>query len=70
MLMALGIGARKSLTASAALNWMMRDGLGKVARTVVATRFGNSFDSNLKVEATNLLTQSSTLILKEQILGL
>ncbi|GMH34323.1 hypothetical protein BSKO_02157 [Bryopsis sp. KO-2023] len=62
LLMALGIGAKKSLTASAAINWMLRDGLGRVVRMVVAAKYGQSFDSDLKrarLKATVLFTATT-----------
>eukprot|EP00803_Ostreobium_quekettii_P007799 evm.model.scf_481.5 EVM.evm.TU.scf_481.5 scf_481:67877-76451(-) len=48
LLVAVGVGGRDALTASAAINWMLKDGLGRVARMTVATRYGDVFDSNLK----------------------
>ena len=47
--MALGVGARKALAASAAINWMLKDGMNRLVRMGVATQFGDSFDSDLKV---------------------
>lgn len=48
LLMAVGVGAKRSLAASAAINWMLKDGLGRLARMTVATQFGQSFDADLK----------------------
>lgn len=52
LLMAVGVGARKALAASAAINWMLKDGMNRLVRMGVATQFGDSFDSDLKVRAT------------------
>jgi hypothetical protein len=49
LLYALGIGASKTLAASAAVNWMIKDGLGKAARMGVSTSFAQNFDSEIKV---------------------
>jgi hypothetical protein len=49
LLMAVGVGARKALAASAAINWMLKDGTNRLVRMGVATQFGDSFDSDLKV---------------------
>lgn len=49
LLMAVGVGARKALAASAAINWMLKDGMNRLVRMSVATQFGDSFDSDLKV---------------------
>lgn len=48
LLMAVGVGARKALAASAAINWMLKDGMNRLVRMGVATQFGESFDSDLK----------------------
>ncbi|KAG1673256.1 hypothetical protein FOA52_002536 [Chlamydomonas sp. UWO 241] len=48
MLMALGLGAKKSIAAGAAINWLLKDGVGRIARMTVATNFCQSFDSDLK----------------------
>jgi hypothetical protein len=45
---AAGVGAKRSLPAAAAINWVLKDGLGRLGRLSVATRFGESFDSDLK----------------------
>ena len=44
----MGVGAQRALPAAAAVNWLLKDGLGRLGRLVVATRFGQSFDSDLK----------------------
>jgi hypothetical protein len=49
LLMAVGVGARKALAASAAINWMLKDGMNRLVRMGVATQFGDAFDSDLKV---------------------
>jgi glutamate N-acetyltransferase/amino-acid N-acetyltransferase len=49
LLLALGMGAQKTIAASAAINWLLKDGVGRIARMTVATNFGQSFDSDLKV---------------------
>lgn len=48
MLMALGLGAKRTIAASAAINWLLKDGVGRIARMTVATNFCQSFDSDLK----------------------
>jgi hypothetical protein len=48
LLLAVGVGAKRSLPAAAAINWVLKDGLGRLGRLSVATRFGESFDSDLK----------------------
>lgn len=49
LLMAVGVGAKRALAASAVINWMLKDGMGRLVRMTVATRFGQAFDSDLKV---------------------
>lgn len=51
LLQAVGVGAKRSLPAAATINWVLKDGLGRLGRLTVATRFGESFDSDLKVRA-------------------
>ncbi len=48
LLLAVGVGAKRTLPAAAAINWVLKDGLGRLGRLSVATRFGESFDSDLK----------------------
>ena len=48
LLAAVGVGARRTLPAAASINWVLKDGLGRLGRLTVATRFGESFDSDLK----------------------
>ena len=48
MLTAIGLGASRSIPAAAALNWVLKDGLGRLGKLSVATNFGRSFDSDVK----------------------
>ncbi len=48
LLLAVGVGAKRTLPAAAAINWVLKDGLGRLGRLSVATKFGESFDSDLK----------------------
>ncbi|GAX80844.1 hypothetical protein CEUSTIGMA_g8279.t1 [Chlamydomonas eustigma] len=48
MLLALGLGAKKTIAASAVINWLLKDGVGRIARMTVATNLCQSFDSELK----------------------
>ena len=50
MLQAIGVGARRSLPAAATINWVLKDGLGRLGRLSISTKFGGSFDADLKVE--------------------
>jgi glutamate N-acetyltransferase/amino-acid N-acetyltransferase len=52
MLLALGLGAKKTIAASAVINWLLKDGVGRIARMTVATNLCQSFDSELKVSCT------------------
>ena len=49
LLAAVGVGAQRTLPTAAAINWVLKDGLGRLGRLSVATGFGQSFDSDLKV---------------------
>ena len=49
LLSAVGIGAQRSLPAAAAINWVLKDGLGRLGRLGVAAAFGQSFDADVKV---------------------
>lgn len=51
LLAAVGVGAQRSLPAAAAINWVLKDGLGRLGRLGVAARFGQSFDADLKVHS-------------------
>jgi len=48
LLLGLGIKNRNSLGLSAALNWVLKDALGKIVRMVWASRMGRKFDSDAK----------------------
>ncbi|KAK2080532.1 hypothetical protein QBZ16_000385 [Prototheca wickerhamii] len=48
MLQAIGVGARRSLPAAATINWVLKDGLGRLGRLSISTKFGGSFDADLK----------------------
>jgi hypothetical protein len=48
LLLALGIKSRSSLGLSAALNWVLKDALGKIARMLWASKMGRRFDSDAK----------------------
>mmetsp|Transcript_14306 Transcript_14306/g.24221 ORF Transcript_14306/g.24221 Transcript_14306/m.24221 type:complete len:605 (-) Transcript_14306:83-1897(-) len=48
MLMAIGLGAKRSLPTAAAVNWVLKDGLGRIGKLTVATQFGRKFDSDVK----------------------
>jgi hypothetical protein len=62
LLYALGIGASKTLAASAAVNWMLKEGLGKVARMGVSTSFAQNLDSDIKARHTTSLPDNSTAL--------
>ena len=47
----MGVGGKNKLPQAAAINWVLKDGLGRLGRLTVATSFGESFDSDLKVHA-------------------
>ena len=49
LLSAVGVGAQRSLPAAAAINWVLKDGLGRLGRLGVAAAFGQSFDADVKV---------------------
>ena len=49
LLAAVGVGAQNQLPAAATINWLLKDGLGRLGRLSVAASFGQSFDSDLKV---------------------
>lgn len=51
MLQAIGIGAKRSLPAAATINWVLKDGLGRLGRLSISTKFGGSFDADLKALA-------------------
>ncbi|KAL4379329.1 hypothetical protein GQ457_02G014650 [Hibiscus cannabinus] len=49
MFRAIGIGYSRSLTSAAALNWVLKDGLGRLSRCVYTASLASAFDTNLKV---------------------
>ena len=48
MLTAVGLGASRTLPAAAAVNWVLKDGLGRLGKLSVAANFGRTFDSDVK----------------------
>ena len=48
MLRAIGIGARRSLPAAAAFNWLLKDGIGKIGKLAIVARLGSQYDLELK----------------------
>ncbi|KAG2487824.1 hypothetical protein HYH03_013541 [Edaphochlamys debaryana] len=48
LLLATGLGAKKAFAASAAINWLLKDGVSRIVRMSVATSFGQTFDADLK----------------------
>ena len=48
MLTAVGLGATRRLPAAAAVNWVLKDGLGRLGKLSVATNFGRAFDADVK----------------------
>lgn len=48
MFRAIGIGSSGSLPSAAALNWVLKDGLGRLSRCIYTASFGSAFDTNLK----------------------
>nr|XP_011465444.1 PREDICTED: protein root UVB sensitive 4 [Fragaria vesca subsp. vesca] len=48
MFRAIGIGYSRSLPAAAALNWVLKDGLGRLSRCVYTASLASAFDTNLK----------------------
>ncbi|CAI5500009.1 unnamed protein product [Closterium sp. Naga37s-1] len=48
LLRAVGVGARRSVPAAAALQWVLKDGLGRLGRLWFVGSTGGSFDCNLK----------------------
>ena len=48
MLAAIGMGASRRLPAAAAINWVLKDGLGRLGKLGVAANFGREFDSDVK----------------------
>ncbi|KAL0461495.1 UNVERIFIED_CONTAM: protein root UVB sensitive 4 [Sesamum latifolium] len=48
MFRAIGIGYSRSLPSAAALNWVLKDGLGRLSRCVYTASLASAFDTNLK----------------------
>ncbi|KAI4385087.1 hypothetical protein MLD38_003149 [Melastoma candidum] len=48
MFRAIGIGYSRALPSAAALNWVLKDGLGRLSRCVYTASFASAFDTNLK----------------------
>lgn len=48
MLQAVGVGSKKALPTSAALNWVLKDGFGKLGKLGIGSFYGSNFDANLK----------------------
>ncbi|KAM4123055.1 hypothetical protein ACB094_01G130600 [Castanea mollissima] len=48
MLRAIGIGYSRSLPSAAALNWVLKDGLGRLSRCIYTAGLASVFDTNLK----------------------
>ncbi|XP_020551737.1 protein root UVB sensitive 4 isoform X2 [Sesamum indicum] len=48
MFRAIGIGYSRSLPSAAALNWVLKDGLGRLSRCIYTASLASSFDTNLK----------------------
>ena len=48
MLQAVGVGAKRSLPAAAAVNWVLKDGLGRLGKLATSAQFSQAFDSELK----------------------
>ena len=49
LLAAVGVGVKQQLPAAASINWLLKDGLGRLGRLCVAACLGHKFDSQLKV---------------------
>uniref|UniRef100_A0A1D1XU17 UPF0420 protein n=1 Tax=Anthurium amnicola TaxID=1678845 RepID=A0A1D1XU17_9ARAE len=48
MFRAIGIGSSHALPSAAALNWLLKDGLGRLSRCIYTASLGSAFDTNLK----------------------
>lgn len=55
MFRAIGIGHSRSLTSAAALNWVLKDGLGRFSRCIYTASLASAFDTNLKVRASQFV---------------
>ncbi|XP_073141773.1 protein root UVB sensitive 4 isoform X2 [Henckelia pumila] len=48
MFRAIGFGYSRSLPSAAALNWVLKDGLGRLSRCIYTATLASAFDTNLK----------------------
>ncbi|XP_022879410.1 protein root UVB sensitive 4 [Olea europaea var. sylvestris] len=48
MFRAIGIGKSRSLASAAALNWLLKEGLGRLSRCIYTATLASAFDTNLK----------------------
>ncbi|GBG86874.1 hypothetical protein CBR_g42158 [Chara braunii] len=48
LLRAVGVGSKKILPTAAAVNWVLKDGLGRLGKLAYVARFGRTLDSELK----------------------
>ncbi|CAO2828264.1 unnamed protein product [Amaranthus hypochondriacus] len=48
MFRAIGVGHAQSLSSAAAMNWVLKDGLGRLSRCIYTACVGSAFDTNLK----------------------
>ncbi|PIN19596.1 hypothetical protein CDL12_07721 [Handroanthus impetiginosus] len=48
MFRAIGIGYSRSLPSAAAVNWVLKDGLGRLSRCIYTASLASAFDTNLK----------------------
>lgn len=49
LLRAVGVGANASVASSAAINWVLKDGLGRIGCILAASIIGNKFDNDAKL---------------------
>ncbi|KAG9455065.1 hypothetical protein H6P81_007969 [Aristolochia fimbriata] len=49
MFRAIGFGSHRALSSAAALNWVLKDGLGRLSRCIYTASLGSAFDTNLKM---------------------
>ncbi|WJX67759.1 hypothetical protein P8452_52198 [Trifolium repens] len=49
MFTAIGVGYSSSLPSAAALNWVLKDGLGRLSRCIYTASLPSAFDTNLKI---------------------
>lgn len=61
MFRAIGIGSSHALPSAAALNWLLKDGLGRLSRCIYTASLGSAFDTNLKVHTGETCNASSLL---------